>query len=84
MVYRVPWFSPADYEIFIFYEKHDIAITAKSLAANIDYSREYVNRRMRVLEDVGLLDNENGIYELTELGRRYLAGNVGRDEMPEP
>ncbi|ELZ95025.1 phage PhiH1 repressor protein [Haloferax mucosum ATCC BAA-1512] len=84
MVNRISWFSPVDYEIMIFYEQHDIAVTAKSIAANIDYHRQYVNKRMRVLENAGLFSNTDGIYSLTDFGREFLAGNVSEDELPEP
>ncbi|WP_396614107.1 MarR family transcriptional regulator (plasmid) [Haloferax sp. S1W] len=84
MVERISWFSPVDYEILMFFEKYDIGLTAKSLAYNIEYNRKYVNERMRVLEDIGLFSNEGGIYELTDFGREFLAGNVDEDELPEP
>lgn len=84
MVERVSWFSPVDYEILLFFEEHDIAVTAKSIAANIDYHRQYVNKRMRTLEDAGLFSNENGIYELTDFGRDFLSGDVDESELPEP
>ncbi|WP_396614109.1 MarR family transcriptional regulator (plasmid) [Haloferax sp. S1W] len=84
MVERVSWFSKVDYEIFLFFESHDIGATAKVVAYNIDYVPNYVNRRLRVLEDAGLFSNEGGIYELTDFGREFLAGNVDEDELPEP
>lgn len=84
MVERISWFSPVDYEILLFFDDHDIALTAKSLAYNIDYNRRYVNERMRVLEDAGLFENTDGIYELTDLGREFLAGEVDEDDLPEP
>jgi len=84
MVERISWFSPVDYEILMFFEKYDIGLTAKSLAYNIDYNRKYVNERMRVLESASLFSNDNGIYELTEFGREFLAGNVDEDELKEP
>lgn len=38
---------------------------------------------MRVLEDTGLFENTDGIYELTDLGREFLAGDHEED-LPEP
>jgi predicted transcriptional regulator len=84
MVDRISWFSPVDYEILLFYDSHDIGLTAKSLAYNIDYNRRYVNERMRVLEEAGLFENTDGIYELTDLGREFLAGDLDEDDLPEP
>jgi Mn-dependent DtxR family transcriptional regulator len=84
MVERISWFSPVDYEIFLFFEEHEVALTAKSLAHNIDYNRRYVNERMRVLENAGLFQNTDGIYELTDFGREFLAGEVDEADLPEP
>ncbi|RDZ65355.1 phage repressor protein [Haloferax sp. Atlit-12N] len=81
MVERISWFSPVDYEILMFYDEHDVGVTAKSLAYNIDYNRKYVNQRVRVLEDAGFFTNTNGIYELTDFGRDFLAGRVDADEV---
>ncbi|RLM31507.1 MarR family transcriptional regulator, partial [Haloarcula sp. Atlit-120R] len=38
MVEIISWFSPADYEILLFYESHDIGATSKVVAYNIDYN----------------------------------------------
>ncbi|AFK18626.1 MarR family transcriptional regulator [Haloferax mediterranei ATCC 33500] len=81
MVERISWFSPADYEIFLFFEAHDIGATSKVVAHNIDYNDVYVNKRMRVLEDAGFFTNTNGIYELTDFGRAFLAGEVEAAEV---
>ncbi|WP_200820873.1 MarR family transcriptional regulator [Halobellus limi] len=84
MVERISWFSPVDYEIFLFLEDHDILISPKMLAENIEYDRQYVYKRLRVLTEAGLLESDDGIYELTDLGRDFLAGDVGEDDLPEP
>ncbi|MUV57215.1 MarR family transcriptional regulator [Halogeometricum sp. CBA1124] len=84
MVQHVSWFSKVDYEIFLFFEDHDIGATAKVVAYNIDYSDNYVNRRLRVLESAGFFTNEGGVYELTDFGRDFLEGDLDEDNIPEP
>ena len=84
MVERISWFSPVDYEIFLFFENHDILVSPKVLAENIDYDRQYVYKRLRVLTGAGLLESSDGIYELTDLGRKFLAGELNEDDIPEP
>ncbi|KAB1193641.1 MarR family transcriptional regulator [Haloferax sp. MBLA0076] len=81
MVERISWFSPADYEILLFFDACDIGATSKVVAYNIDYNDVYVNKRMRVLEDAGFFTNDNGIYELTDFGRAFLNGEVEVSEV---
>jgi len=84
MVERVSWFSPVDYEIFLFFEDHDILVSPKIIAVNIGYDRQYAYKRLRVLSEAGLLEAEDGIYELTDLGREFLAGDLDENDLPEP
>jgi len=84
MVERVSWFSPVDYEIFLFFEDHDILVSPKVIAVNIGYDRQYVYKRLRVLTEARLLEGEDGIYELTDRGREFLAGDLDEDDLPEP
>ncbi|WP_207586343.1 MarR family transcriptional regulator [Halomontanus rarus] len=82
MVERVPWMTPADYEIMIFFDEYDIQVSPKVLAANIDYDRQYVSKRCGELTDVGLLKTDgNGLYQLTETGYAYLAGELKASEL---
>jgi len=77
MVERVSWLSPVDYEVLGFFESHDIVTSPKVLAANIDYDRQYVSKRCQKLLSNGLLEQpEAGLYQLSELGRGFLAGEV--------
>jgi DNA-binding IclR family transcriptional regulator len=86
MVERVDWLSPIDYEILKFYEEHDILASAKVVSANIDYSRNYANRRFSTLRQAGLLqkDEETDLYELTDQARKFLAGELNADNLNEP
>ncbi|WP_276254795.1 MarR family transcriptional regulator [Halomontanus rarus] len=81
MVERVSWFSPVHYEILEFFEKHDIWISARGLAKNIDYDRNYVSRECPTLVENGILQKEGTIYSLTDQGRAFLAGELNADDL---
>lgn len=85
MVERVSWMSPIDYEIFLFFEKHDILVSPKVLGANIEYDRQYTGKRCRAFQEADLLNNEeNGLYRLTEHGHYFLEGKIDPSEIKEP
>lgn len=79
---RVEWMTRADDYILEFFEESGIVATPHVVSANIDYSRQYVNRRIRELTGHGLLENTGGgLYRITDHGRDYLAGDVDADEL---
>jgi predicted transcriptional regulator len=84
MVERVSWFSPVDYEIFLFFENHDIEATGNVISKNIDYDRQYVNKRLQKLADADLLVREDGFYFLSDRGRGFLNGDVEPESVEEP
>lgn len=81
MVERISWFKPCDYEILLFFEDHDIYIGAKALARNIEYSRQYVSKRLNALADAGMLDRDGGLFTLNDRGREFLAGDLDTAEI---
>jgi predicted transcriptional regulator len=84
MVERVAWMSPIDYSILEFFGDHDIVVSPKILSKNIDYEKQYIGKRCRVLVQHGLLQQpDRGLYELTEKGRAYLAGDLDTDNLEE-
>lgn len=45
--------------------------------SKLEYSRPYINNRMRMLQDAGfLLMLGNGVYDISELGQNYLLGEI--------
>jgi len=84
MVERVSWFSPVDYEILMFFEDHDILASPKVIGSNIEYDRQYVSKRCRKLMGANLLrKDETNLYELTDFGRQFLAGDVEPAEIEQ-
>jgi predicted transcriptional regulator len=85
MVERVSWMSPIDYRILEFFEDYDIQVSPKVLSENIDYERKYTGRRLKTLKSAGLVvQNENGLYELSDRGRAFIAGDLDADELDAP
>jgi len=79
---RVEWMTRADDYILEFLDETDIVATPQVIAANIDYSRQYVNQRIRLLADNNLVQNTgDGLYRITDHGRSYLEGELDADEL---
>ena len=81
---RVSWMTNADDTILEFFEDHSIALPPSAVAYNIDFSDTHVRNRMRTLADEGLLekvDEKKGYYEITERGRKYLAGELDASQL---
>ena len=81
---RVEWMTQGDERILEFLQEKDIVATPSVVAANIDYTGEYISRRCRKLATAGLLQRVDASnYRLTDLGERYLEGDVTADELSE-
>lgn len=82
MIQPVSWFVKLDYLILYFLEEQDISLSPKVVSANIDHDRSYVGQRLRILRDAGLVvQHENSLYELSDLGRQFLAGDLPKKEV---
>lgn len=53
-----------------------------AIAKNIEKHRVTVSDRLRVLREYGFVENpEEGYYIITDLGERYLAGELDADDL---
>lgn len=74
--------TQADERVLEFLQEKDIVASPAVVAANIDYTGEYISRRCRKLADAGLIQRVDATnYRLTELGGQYLAGDLSADEL---
>jgi len=81
---RVEWMTRADDYILEFLEEKDILATPRVISANIDYSHQYVNERMKPLREHGLVETEgDGIYRITHQGKKYLSGGLSAGDIEE-
>lgn len=81
---RVDWMTQADERILEFLHEKDIVASPTVIAANIDYTAEYISRRCRKLAEASLLQRvDPSNYRLTELGERFLNGDVDAKEFQD-
>jgi repressor of nif and glnA expression len=74
--------TQGDERILEFLREKDIVASAAVIAANIDYTGEYISRRCRELTDAGLLQRVDASnYRLTDLGEQFLAGEVDAQDI---
>jgi len=76
----------ADDYILEFLRDADIAANPSTIAFNIDYDNAYISNRCLELAENGLIDRVGGdkpIYEITDLGVRYLDDDLSDDEEAE-
>ena len=61
-----------------------LRLTPAVIAENIGKSRTHVSRRLVDLTNYALVEKpKRGYYEITDLGRNYLAGEIDADELEE-
>ena len=74
--------TQADERILEFLREKDIVASPSVIAANIDYTGEYISRRCRKLTDAGLLQRVDASnYRLTEIGEQFLGGEIDAEEI---
>ena len=60
----------------------DLILSPAVIAINLDYTRNWVSRRVSKLEGAGLIESINGsYYRITETGREYLSGEVDAEAL---
>lgn len=63
-------------------ESSGLALSPAVIAYNTDYSRNYINKRIRKLREKELVERpDEGYYQITDLGRSYLAGELEKDQI---
>nr|WP_246308321.1 type IV toxin-antitoxin system AbiEi family antitoxin domain-containing protein [Halosimplex rubrum] len=68
---------PIDDRILECLSSSGLILSPSVIAINIDKSRDEVNRRLTTLTDKGYVERvKRGYYRITELGERYLQGDL--------
>jgi len=87
--HRVRGMRPTDRHILEFLANDPadpIVASPVVIAANIDYAKGSVRERMTPLREATLVryaNQESGIYEITDLGLRYLSGELSENEIDD-
>ena len=79
---RVEWMNQTDDRVLELLAESDLILTPAVIAKNLDYTRNWVSRRIGKLGDVGLVEPvDSGYYRITDRGRAYLVGEIDADEL---
>lgn len=74
--------TQADDRILETLQDSGLRLSPRILAANIDYSRHYIARRLAKLEEGELVIKiDEGLYEITDKGVEYLSGELSAEEL---
>jgi len=76
--------TQADDRLLETLEDTDLTLSPRVLAVNTDYSRHYVARRLSDLVEADLVQKvDDGLYQITDQGRAYLAGDLDAEELEQ-
>ncbi|MCL9818383.1 MarR family transcriptional regulator (plasmid) [Natronocalculus amylovorans] len=65
-------------------ESSGLVLSPSVIAYNTDYTRNYINKRMRKLLNKGLVERHTeGLYSITDKGRAYLKGEIDASELED-
>ena len=79
---RVEWMNQTDDRILELLAESDLILTPAVMARNLDYTRNWVSRRIGKLESAGLVEPlESGYYRISDRGRAYLAGEIDAEQL---
>ena len=79
---RVDWMNQTDDRILELLDESDLILTPAVMARNLDYTRNWVSRRVGKLESAGLVEPiDSGYYRISDRGRAYLEGDLDADEL---
>ena len=74
---RVSWMNQTDDRILLLLEESGLMLSPAVIAANLEYTRGWVSKRLRKLLEAGLVEkSQSSYYEITERGEQYLAGEI--------
>jgi len=74
--------TAADDRILESLESSNLVLSPRVLAYNIDYTRNYVSKRLSKLVDAGLIEKvDDGLYQITDFGRDYLNGELDAEDI---
>lgn len=74
--------TQGDERVLEFLYEKEIVASPSVIAANIDYTNEYISRRCQRLAEEGFLQRVDASnYRITELGERFLTGELTTEDI---
>jgi len=65
-------------------EESDLILSPSIIAVNLDYTRNWISKRLAKLEEANLVEKlDEGQYQISERGRAYLAGDLDASELED-
>lgn len=81
---RVSWMNQTDDYILELLEESDLILSPSIIAVNLDYTRNWISKRLAKLEEANLVEKlDEGQYQISERGRAYLAGDLDASELED-
>lgn len=72
--------NQTDDRILALLDESGLLLSPAVIAVNLDYTRNWISKRLRKLLEAGLVEKpHSSYYEITELGEKYLAGEIEAD-----
>lgn len=84
MLPTASWFHRADRSLMRFYGGHNdgaFLCPPGPAGQNVSISIGHARRRTKVLADAGMLERAGASYRITDLGLRYVDGDMSQDEL---
>ncbi|RLM68401.1 MULTISPECIES: winged helix-turn-helix transcriptional regulator [Halorubrum] len=79
---RVDWMNQTDDRVLELLDESGLILTPAVIAKNLEYTRNWVSRRIGKLENSGLVEPvDSGYYRITDRGRAYLAGELDASDL---
>lgn len=79
---QVSWMNQTDDRILELLDESGLVLSPAVMAKNLDYSRNWISRRVSKLADAGLVRQiDEGYYEITVKGKNYLIGELSNSEI---
>ncbi|MFC7193242.1 hypothetical protein ACFQL7_27935 [Halocatena marina] len=84
MLPTASWFHAADRSLLRFYGEHSngpFFCPPGAAGLNVSISKDHARRRAKVLTVAGLLERQGTNYRITDLGLRYVRGEMNQDDL---
>lgn len=83
MRYDADWMTRADERILEYLEMNGPSTPKKmSETETVRFTRQHINQRCKKLVEYGMLVHlGNGVYDITDTGEQYLAGELNAQEL---
>jgi len=81
---RISWMNQTDNRILELLDESDLILSPGVIAVNLEYTRNWVSRRVSKLVEAELLERVDGAYyRITDQGQDYLSGDIDAEKLEQ-